>query len=190
MSTSEQTLDRTGRAGLKPGTWVLDQAHTTIGFVARHMMVTKVRGRFESFDGAIHVAERPEDSWAEATIETKSITTHAEQRDDHLRSSDFLAIEEFPQITFRSTRLERAGDDWKATGDLTIRGVTRPVELDVTFEGTNVNPYGIEVAFFTATTEIDREDWGVNWNVALESGGVLVSKKVRLEIEAQAQLQQ
>jgi polyisoprenoid-binding protein YceI len=154
------------------------------------MMVTKVRGRFEDFDGAIHIAESPEDSWAEAAIRTASITTHQEQRDEHLRSSDFLKIEEFPEITFRSTELERAGDGWKATGDLTIKDVTRPVELAVTFEGTNRNPWGVEVAFFTATTDIDREDWGITWNQALESGGVLVSKKIRLEIEAQAQLQQ
>jgi polyisoprenoid-binding protein YceI len=189
MSTTARALDQTGTTGLQSGTWVLDKAHTTIGFVARHMMVTKVRGRFEEFDGAIHVAEKPEDSWAEATIQTGSITTHAEQRDEHLRSSDFLAIDRFPQITFRSTKLERSGDDWKATADLTIKGVTRPVELDVSFEGTNVNPYGIQVAFFTATTEIDREDWDITWNVALESGGVLVSKKIQLEIEAQVQLQ-
>ncbi|MQA99963.1 MAG: polyisoprenoid-binding protein [Actinobacteria bacterium] len=189
MSSSAEVLDRAQNTQLTPGRWVLDKNHTTIGFVARHMMVTKVRGRFEEFEGAIHVAENPEDSWAEATIETKSITTHAEQRDDHLRSSDFLAIDEYPQITFRSSKLERSGDGWKATGDLTIKGISRPVELDVTFEGTAVNPYGVEVAFFTAVTEIDREDWDIRWNVALESGGVLVSKKVRLEIEAQAQLE-
>jgi polyisoprenoid-binding protein YceI len=189
MSSRAEVLGRAEGRQLTPGKWVLDKSHTTIGFVARHMMVTKVRGRFEEFEGAIHVAETPEDSWAEATIETKSITTHAEQRDDHLRSSDFLAIDEHPQITFRSRKLERSGGGWKATGDLTIKGITRPIELGVTFEGTNVNPYGVEVAFFTAVTEIDREDWDITWNVALESGGVLVSKKIRLEIEAQAQLE-
>jgi polyisoprenoid-binding protein YceI len=188
MSSSAQ-LVQAETPKLAPGTWVLDKAHTTVGFVARHMVVTKVRGRFEEFDGAIHVAEDPAESWAEATLKTDSITTHQAQRDEHLRSNDFLQIDEFPEIKFRSTKLERAGDDWKAAGDLTIKGITRPVELDVTFDGTNRNPWGTEVAFFTAVTEIDREDWGITWNQALETGGVLVSKKIRLEIEAQASLQ-
>ena len=188
MSSTAEAIRAVETPTLKPGTWVLDHAHTTIGFVARHMMVTKVRGRFEEFDGAIHVAENIEDSWAEATIKTASITTGSPDRDGHLRSGDFLLIDEYPEITFRSTKLERKSGDWKATGDLTIKGETHPVVLDVTFEGTNVNPWGKEVAFFTATTEIDRETWGITWNQALESGGVLVSKKIRLEIEAQASL--
>jgi len=185
MGSSAQAL-RIETPMLAPGTWVLDKAHTTVGFVARHMMVTKVRGRFDDFDGAIHVADAVEDSWAEATIKTDSITTNSADRDGHLRSNDFLQIDEYPEISFRSTKLERSGEDWKATGDLTIKGQTHPVVLDVTFEGTNVNPWGKEVAFFSASTEIDREKWGITWNQALESGGVLVSKKIRLEIEAQA----
>jgi len=169
-----------------PGTYVIDPAHSSVEFVARHMMVTKVRGRFNEFDGAIHVAATAEESWAEATIVAGSIDTRSEQRDAHLRSAEFLDVERFPELRFRSTSLQPAGEGrWKAVGDLTIRDVTRPVELDVEFGGTGTNPWGVEVAFLSATAEIDREDFGITWNQTLETGGVLVSKKVRLEIEAQ-----
>lgn len=188
MSTAVQTGTRES-AGMKApevGTWVLDPAHTTLAFVARHMMVTKVRGHFQDFEGAIHVAEDPADSWAEAKIGAASLTTGVEDRDAHLNSGDFLLSEEHPHLTFRSTSLEHfGGDRWRVTGDLTIRGVTNEVALDVTFAGTTEGMKGL-TAFFSAEGEIQREDWGVSWNQALETGGVLVSKKVKIEIEAQA----
>lgn len=179
-----------GRSVPQPGIWVVDPHHTLVGAVARHMMVTKVRGRFEDVEGAIHVAEDPTESWAEARIGSASINTGSADRDAHLKSPDFLDVEAYPQITFRSTSLESVAEDrWRVRGDLTIRDVTREVELDVEFSGVATNPFGKQVAFLTATTEIDREDFGMTWNVALETGGVLVSRKIKVEIEAQAALQ-
>jgi polyisoprenoid-binding protein YceI len=172
------------------GTWKLDPDHTVIGAVARHLMVTKVRGRFTSFEGAVHVGDTPEESWAELEIDADSIDTRVEQRDQHLRSADFLDVEHHPQITFRSTRVEVTGEDrLRVTGDLSIRDITRPVTLDVTFEGVSPDPWGGTRAGFTMSGELRREDWDMTWNVPLEGGGVLVSKTLQLEIEAQAVLQ-
>jgi polyisoprenoid-binding protein YceI len=173
-----------------PGTWEIDPVHTDVTFVARYMMLTKVRGRFDEFSGAIHVAENPEDSWVEVTIQTPSINTNQEMRDNHLKSGDFLLVDEFPTITFRSTKVELlGGSNLRVTGDLTIRGATREVVLDAEFVGlTPKDMRGNARAAFTASTAIDREDFGVLWNMALETGGVLVSKKVDINIEAQAVL--
>jgi polyisoprenoid-binding protein YceI len=169
------------------GTWKLDPNHTVIGAVARHLMVTKVRGKFDSFQGALHIGDSPEESWAELEIDAASIDTGVEQRDEHLRSADFLDVEHHPKITFASTKVERTGEDTlEVTGDLTIRGLTRPVTLDVTFEGVSPDPWGGIRAGFTISGELRREDWDMSWNVPLETGGVLVSKAVDLEIEAQA----
>ena len=171
------------------GTWNLDPSHSVIGAVARHLMVTKVRGHFGSFEGAIHVAERPEDSWAELRIEAASIDTGVEARDEHLRSADFLDVGRYPELTFRSTKVERTGENTlQVTGDLTIRDVTRPVVLEVTYEGLIADPWGGTRAGFTLSGELEREQFGMTWNVALESGGVLVGKKIQLEIEVQASL--
>ena len=171
------------------GTWTLDPSHTVIGAVARHLMVTKVRGHFRSFEGAIHVAERPEDSWAELKIDAASIDTGVEGRDEHLRSPDFLDVARFPTLTYRSTKVERTGENTlRVTGDLTIRDVTRPVVLDVTYEGLSADPWGGTRAGFTINGELEREPFGMTWNVALESGGVLVSKSIQLEIEVEATL--
>jgi polyisoprenoid-binding protein YceI len=179
--------DTATSGAIAKGTWKLDPNHTVVGAVARHLMVTKVRGRFKVFEGAIHVEERIEDSWAELDIDAASIDTGVEDRDNHLRSADFLNVEDFPKITFRSTKVERTGEDTlRVTGDLTIRGVTEPVTLNVTYEGSTPDPWGGTRAAFTATGEIEREQWDMTWNVVLESGGVLVSKKIQLEIEAQA----
>lgn len=184
MTTIEEQV---GTAAPTTGTWTLDQAHTSIGFVAKHLMVTKVRGSFTEFEGAVHVADNPEDSWAEATIKTASITTGDAKRDGHLNSGDFLEIETHPEMTFRSTSLKHVEDNrYEATGDLTIKGITKPITLDVEYNGVGRSPWGLDVAFFSATGEINREDFGMTWNQALESGGVLVSKKVRIEIEVQA----
>ena len=172
------------------GTWKLDPNHTLIGAVARHLMVTKVRGRFTSFDGAIHIGDTPEDSWAELSIDAASIDTGVEQRDQHLRSADFLDVEHHPKITFRSTSVEVTGEDtMRVTGDFTIRGVTRPIALDVTYEGVSPDPWGGTRTGFTISEELRRDDWGMTWNVPLEGGGLLVSKSIQLEIEAQAVLE-
>ena len=170
-----------------PGIYLLDPTHTRIGFVARHLMVTKVRGHFAEFDGSITVAEDPKESTAEATLRTVTIETGTADRDTHLRSGDFLEAEKYPEITFRNARIRsQKGAEFTVVGDLTIKDTTREVVLDVELDGVAKDPWGNEKLAVTASTEIDREDFGMTWNVALETGGVLVSKKVRLEIEAQA----
>jgi len=169
------------------GTYVLDPTHTRIGFVARHLMVTKVRGHFGDFDGSITVGETLENSTAEANIRTISIDTGVADRDTHLRSGDFLEAEKYPEITFRNARVvKQKGANFVVKGELTIKDVTKEVELDLELDGVAKDPWGNEKLGVTASTEIDREDFGMTWNVALETGGVLVSKKIKLEIEAQA----
>jgi polyisoprenoid-binding protein YceI len=173
-----------------PGVYDLDQAHTTVEFVARHLMITKVRGRFASFSGSINVAEVPEDSSVEVSIDAASIQTSQEQRDEHLRSADFFEVEKYPTLTFKSTSVALDGDSWNVTGDLTVRDVTRPVVLNVEFDGANTTPWGTQAIAFSASTEIDREDWGLTYNQALETGGVVVGKKVRIELNVEATLRQ
>ncbi len=171
----------------EPGTFVIDSAHTTVGFVARHLMVSKVRGSFDDITGSITVGGDPLASSVEVKIAAASINTGAPDRDNHLRSGDFLDAETYPHLYFRSLRVARgAGTEFDLVGELTIRGVTREVELEVEFDGIVLNPWGQEVIGFTATTEIDREEFGITWNQALETGGVLVGKKVKIEISAQA----
>ena len=170
-----------------PGTYVLDPTHTRIGFVARHLMVTKVRGHFAQFEGTVTIAEDPKQSTAQATIQTVSIDTGTPDRDGHLRSGDFLEAEKYPEITFRNARIRKQdGADFTVVGDLTIKDTTREVEVAVELDGVVTDPFGNEKLALTARTEIDREDFGMTWNVALETGGVLVSKKIVIEIEAQA----
>jgi len=173
------------RIDLPVGTWGFDKTHTALTFIARHMMVTKVRGTFPAFDGSVEVAEDPADSKVNVTIETASVTTGSADRDAHLISPDFFDVASYPTIKFVSTDLREENGQWLMTGDLTIKDVTRPVTLDVTFEGSNTSPWGKTVAGFSASTEVDREDWGLTWNLALETGGVLLSKKVKLEIETE-----
>ena len=170
-----------------PGDWVFDPVHTNIMFVARYAMLTKIRGRSNTFDGVIHVAESPEDSWVEVTIDASSISTDNEQRDEHLRSGDFLDLENEPDITFRSTKTERLeGTRVRLTGDLSIRGVTKEVSFDVDYAGVAVGVDGKSRIAFAASLEIDRDDYNVSWNMAIETGGVLVGKHVQLELEVQA----
>jgi polyisoprenoid-binding protein YceI len=170
------------------GTYTLDPAHTRIGFVARHAMVTKVRGQFNDFEGSGVVdASDFTKSTVTVTIQAASIDTRNEQRDAHLRSNDFLAMEEYPQITFTSTGIKQTGPtDVELTGDLTIRGVTNTVTIPFEFEGAATDPYGNLRAGFEGSVVINRKDYGVTWNVALETGGVLVSDKVTLEFEVSA----
>lgn len=170
-----------------PGDWVIDPDHTNLMFIARYAMLTKVRGHFKTFEGTLHVAERPEDSWVELTIDASSITSDNEMRDNHLRSGDFLDLENHPTITFRSSKVEVLSEDrLRVTGDLTVRGVTKEVVLDTEYAGMAKDAYGHTRVAFSARTEVDREEFGVSWNMALEAGGVLVGKKVQIELEVQA----
>lgn len=189
---SDQPTTRTVENRVVPavGKWTLDPTHTTIAAVARHLMVTKVRGRFASFSGSIEVAEDPEDSSVEVTIDAASITTGTEDRDTHLKSPDFLDVENYPALTFRSTSIKADGEEWKLTGDLTIRDTTQPIELELEFLGVATDPWGNNKAAFEASAELERKDWGLTWNVPLAQGGMLVSDKFKIEIEAQATSQQ
>ena len=170
------------------GTWTLDPAHTRIGFVARHAMVTKVRGSFNEFEGtAVLDGANPASSRVQVTIKAASIDTRNAQRDEHLRSNDFLAMQEHPEITFTSTGARQVDDTtFELTGDLTIRGVTKSVTIPFSFEGAAKDPFGNLRAGFEGSVAINRKDWGVNWNAALEGGGVLVSDRVTLEFEVSA----
>lgn len=176
-----------------PGTttWKIDPAHSSVEFAVKHMMFTTVRGRFKSFSGTITVDEdAPESSSAEVEIDAASIDTGVEDRDEHLRSEDFLDVERYPTITFRSKRVEGALDEegsrFRVVGDLTIRDTTMEVTLDAIFEGVGKDPWGGQRAGFAATTEIDRRDWGLRWNQTLETGGILVGHNVRIELDVQA----
>jgi polyisoprenoid-binding protein YceI len=185
--TTPNTRNVNGTTLPTTGTFVLDKSHTQIGFVARHLMVSKVRGRFTDYEGTIVVADDPSESSVEVVIQAASIDTNDASRDNHVRTNDFLAVEEFPTLTFRSTKVELSPRGaWKVNGDLTVRGVTRPIVLDVEFEGVIQDPWGNQRLGFTASGEIDRNDFGVSFNAALETGGFVVSPKVKLEIEAEA----
>jgi polyisoprenoid-binding protein YceI len=167
-------------------TWTIDPAHSTVEFVAKHMMITTVKGRFAEFAGTVIADEEHlADSTVEVTMQAASLDTRSEQRDAHLRSPDFLDVEHYPEVTFRSTRISGTKDEFQLTGDLTIRGVTRPITLDVTFEGEGKDPWGGTRASFSAKGKFDRRDFGLTWNVALETGGILVSNEVKINIEAQ-----
>jgi polyisoprenoid-binding protein YceI len=172
--------------------WSIDPSHTLVEFGVRHMMFTTVKGRFSGIQGTIVFDEaNPAQSSVEAEIDATSIDTRSEQRDAHLRSADFFDVEKYPTITFKSAKVEPVGnEEARVTGDLTIRDVTRPVTLDVTLNGFGKNPFGQEVAGFTAETTINRKDFGLNWNVALETGGVLVGDTIKIVLEIQAQKQQ
>jgi polyisoprenoid-binding protein YceI len=176
-----------GRQVPEAGTWAIDPSHASFGFVARHLMA-KARGTFSGVSGAATVAERPEESLLEIEIDANSIDTKDDTRDTHMRSNDFFGVEDHPTISFRSTGVRPgAGDnEWKVDGDLTIRGVTRPVTVEVEFLGGAIDPWGNQrVGFSGVVPEVNREDWGLTWNAALETGGFLLAKNVRLEIEAE-----
>lgn len=169
------------------GEFALDKAHTRVGFVVKHMMVSKVRGHFADYEGKIAIAENPLESSVDVVIKAGTIETGAADRDGHLRGDDFLSADKFPEITFRSKRVSNlSGNEFTLVGDLTVRDVTKEVELKVEFNGANINPWGQEIFGFEAATEIDREEFGLTWNQALETGGVLVGKKVKIEIEGEA----
>ncbi|BDG58977.1 YceI family protein [Caldinitratiruptor microaerophilus] len=168
--------------------WVIDPSHTTVEFAVRHMMIATVKGRFAGVEG--HILADPSDlttAQAEVTIDVASIDTREPQRDEHLRSPDFFDAANFPKITFKSREIRRKGEnEYEMTGDLTIRGVTRPVTLSLTSEGQAKDPWGNERAAFTVSGKINRKDFGLNWNVVLETGGILVGEEVRISVEVEA----
>ena len=170
------------------GSYAIDPTHSRVGFVARHAMVTKVRGSFNEFEGTGYFdAEDPANISIELKIKAASIDTRSPDRDTHLRSNDFLAMEQYPQLTFVSTEVEQlSSTEYRVTGDLTMKGVTLPVTVAFEFTGAAVDPYGNQRIGFEGTTTINRKAWGVNWNAVLEAGGVLVSEKVDLEFEVSA----
>ena len=170
------------------GTWAIDPAHSRVGFSAKHAMVATVRGQFTEFSGTLTLDGRtPDASAAEVTIASASISTNSDDRDNHLRSGDFLDVEAHPELTFRSTGVKHeGGSEFVMTGDLTIRGTTRPVELAVELEGLATDPFGNERIGFSGRTTISRKDFALTWNVALEAGGVLVSDKVTITLDISA----
>ncbi len=180
-TTTPSALD-----ALTAGTWTIDASHSAVNFVARHLMVAKVRGRFADFAGEITVGENPLDSKVSATVQTASITTNDEGRDGHLKNADFFESDTYPTMTFVSTGITPDGSDFKLVGDLTIKGVTKSVSFDLEFEGVATDPWGNTKAGFTAETEINRKDFGLDFHVALETGGVLVGDKVKITLDIEA----
>ncbi|QLQ11047.1 MAG: YceI family protein [Nocardioidaceae bacterium] len=173
-------------AGLSAGTYTIDPTHTHIGFVARHAMVTKVRGSFTEFSGTAVVADSLADSSVEVTIKVDSVNTGNEQRDGHLRTNDFFDPETYPEIKFVSTAVQADGENLNVTGDLTIKETTKSVTIPFEFTGAAVDPFGNNRVGFEGSVAVNRKDWGVNWNAPLEAGGVLVSEKVTLTFDVSA----
>ncbi|MCU1430380.1 MAG: polyisoprenoid-binding protein [Actinomycetia bacterium] len=172
---------------IEPGTWIFDASHSSIEFVARHLMVTKVRGHFANVEGTITIAEKPLESSVRASVEVASVLSGDDKRDEHLRSSDFFEVDKYPTIDFVSTNVVDVGDGhYELIGDLTVHGVTRPVTWDLQYEGTVKDPWGGTRAGFSASVDVNRKDWGLTWNVALETGGFVVSDKVHLNLEVEA----
>ena len=184
MSTTLEP--RTGAlADLTPGTWTVDPAHSSVGFVARHLMITKVRGHFTDFDGSVTITPDPLASSVVANVRLASVDTGSTDRDDHLRSPDFFDVENHPEMTLTSTAIRPDGDDYVLSADLSIAGTTHPVEFALTFDGVSTDPWNNTKAGFTAVADINRKDWDLTWNVALETGGVVVSEKIRIELDIQ-----
>jgi polyisoprenoid-binding protein YceI len=175
--------------GLVAGTWTIDPVHSEVGFTVRHLMVSKVKGSFKTFEGSITIADNPLASKVEVTIDASSIDTRDEGRDTHLRSSDFFEVEQHPQITFTSTGVRAAGSDYVVTGDLTIHGTTRPVDLELEFNGVGPDPWGGTRVGFSASTEISRGDFGIEFNMPLDGGGVVIGDKIKITLEVEAILQ-
>jgi polyisoprenoid-binding protein YceI len=171
--------------GLTPGVWTLDKSHSEVGFTVRHAGISKVRGRFTDVFAEARVGESLAASSLHATIKTASFDSGDPNRDAHVRGADFFDVANFPEMTFRATAIEGDGEDYTLTGGLTIRGITKPVELEVEFTGVAVDPFGITRAGFSAEAEISRKDFGLTWNAALETGGFLVSDKVKINVEAE-----
>lgn len=172
------------------GTWVIDPSHSSVEFVVRHLVVSKVKGRFSAFAGTITVdPSDPLASVVDATIQATSVDTHDEQRDAHLRSPDFFDVEAFPTITFRSSGLRADGGDYEVDGELTIKGIARPVTVTLEYNGTSGDPWGGTRAGFSAVTEVNRRDFGLDFDVKLDTGGALVGETIRIHLEVEATLQ-
>jgi polyisoprenoid-binding protein YceI len=176
--------------GLVAGTWNIDPVHSEVGFSVRHVMISKVRGKFNAFSGSITVSDDPLQSAVNAEIDASSISTGDEQRDNHLRSADFFEADKHPSWTYASTSVEAKGSDFVVHGNLTIHGVTKPVDLSLEFNGVGADPWGGTRAGFTASTEINRKDFGLEFNIPLEGGGVVVGDKIKVELEIEAVLAQ
>jgi polyisoprenoid-binding protein YceI len=174
--------------GYVAGTWAIDPVHSEVSFVVRHMMVSKVRGRFDKFEGTITTAPNPLDSTVNASIDLSSVNTGEPNRDNHIRSADFFEVESHPHMTFRSTGVRADGGDFLLDGDLTIRGTTKPVTLKLEINGFGPDAYGGTRAGFSATTEINRSEWGVSYNGPIPGGGVAVSEKVTINLEIEGVL--
>jgi polyisoprenoid-binding protein YceI len=176
-----------GRTVPAAGVWAVDPSHSSVAFIARHMMVAKVRGNFSSYTVDLTIAEDPTQSSLSVSIDAGSVDTKDDARDGHVRSADFFDVEQFPTIDFTSTSVAPGqGDNWVIGGDLTIHGVTKPVELAVELSGVAADPWGNDRAIYEASTEIDREDFGLTYNQALAGGGVLVGKKVKIELDIES----
>ncbi|MBK5289188.1 MAG: YceI family protein [Acidimicrobiia bacterium] len=182
MSTA---IAPSGLAALTAGTWTVDPSHSTVGFTARHLMITKVHGHFTDFDGTVTVADDPLASSVVANVRLASVDTGSADRDAHLHTADFFDVETYPEMTLRSTAIAASGDDFVLTGDLTIAGQTRSVDFALEFDGVRTDPFGNTKAGFSARTEINRSDWGLSFNMALDTGGVLVSEKIQVELDVQ-----
>ncbi|UOQ58736.1 YceI family protein [Leucobacter allii] len=176
--------------GYRVGTWTIDPTHSEVGFSVRHLAISKVKGKFEQFDATFTTAENPLESSVTASAEVASVNTNQKDRDGHLRTGDFFAAEEFPQLTFVSTGAREDAGKLLVDGDLTLRGVTKPVTFDFEFGGFGEDAYGNYKAGFTATTVVKREDFGLTWNAPLEKGGVLLGSDVTITLDVQAALQQ
>jgi polyisoprenoid-binding protein YceI len=196
--TTTQATPRTasttsGLPGLVAGTWTIDSSHSHVGFTVRHLMVSKVRGEFSRFEGTIEITEDVLDSTVEASIDVASVNTRDDGRDNHLRASDFFAVDEHPTWTFRSTELRATGagdDNYTLVGDLTLRGVTRSVDFDLEVHGVQKDPWGGTRIGFSAATLVNRKDFGIDWNAPVDGGGVVVGDKVTITLEIEAVLQE
>lgn len=175
---------------LATGTWTIDPAHTEIGFSVRHLMVSKVKGTFKTFEGTIVVPEDVSTASVEVSVDMTSVHTGEDNRDAHLRSGDFFSTEEFPHMTFTSTSFKKAGRDYKVEGNLSVHGVTKPVTLDVEFNGVGPDPWGGVRAGFSAVTEISRKQFGIDIDMPLDGGGVVVGDKISIVLEVEAIRQQ
>lgn len=165
--------------------WTVDQSHSSVGFEVKHMMVSKVKGEFDSYTAEVEAADLTDLTTASIAFkfDVASINTRSGDRDNHLKSADFFDAEKFPAIEFKSTNITKSGDDYQVTGNLTIKDVTKPVTFDVEFGGKGTNPWGVEVYGFEAESKINREEFGLTWNAALETGGVLVGKDIKIKVE-------
>lgn len=169
-----------------PGVWQIDPGHAEVAFIGRHFMLTKIRGRFTAFSGALTVGDDPARSSVEVTIDMASVSSGDAARDEHLQSPDFFDVAQHPTASYRSSSVDWSGASGRVTGQLTIKGISRPVTLGVDYLGHARDPWGNDRAVFSASATINREDWGLRWNMALEAGGVVVSKEICIEIELEA----